>query len=938
MCLSLFCFSATKLYGAGNGSLNFNHFNSYNSGLSFDNINRIAQDSNGFIWIATEDGLNRYDGNSFTRYYKDELGVDSDFIVCLCADKNGNMWIGTDKGVTFYDYMQDCFIPLKEKSDKGTVANGRVTHITIDRQETVWMSVNELGLFSYRPANRELKNYFTENGHTTLPVNIRTFFIDNNDEFWFSLYFYDLWHSDSALQTIELVELKGWQPFDDIISIERNGSNNGIYVLGWQNGLCEVDLRKGTFANLIPNEKDFRPMGLVLDKEKKLWCATSGGLYMHDTITGTTTFITADTNDRFSLADENITAIFIDDSNGLWLGTFSSGLNYHTGFLENFEKYYMLDGGMLSGCFITDMEYDRNGRIWMASDKKGLLYFDLQTNELHSYNSASLPKSFFSICCDSGYIWLGSWKGVYRLNLGTGTTQRYSHLLSSYGKPDNKIHKIFKTSAEEILVGSSLGMMIYDPVANVFVNIDDFNGIYVTDIIEIANGDLWISTYANGIYRYNLHDRKIICRYGFDEKNNFHIPVDKIMSIYEDKEGRIWAGTYGAGIILFDSRENKFISFDGGNEKNIRIAFSMIEDDDGRMWVATSDGLVSFLYRQGDINHYSIQDGLLDNMIEGHSGVRTLDGNLYFSSYDGFIRFNPRRFWSNNRIPPLVITDFMIANRVVKPGRAGSPISNHINETSKITLAHNQNSFGFGLSLLGFNSPASKQLLYRLEGYDAEWNKLEGNSFHYSNVPAGEYKLHVKGVDSNGLWNDLHTPISVTVREIFFKTLLAKCIYVILFIGLIAFITWYTSHWTMKRERKKQENVRRIRESEMLHEKMIFLSNIIHEIKTPLTLIRTPLQNIMATGSFEREITEDLAVIGNNTDYLDKLVKELLDFVRIEEHGWILDYKRVDLVEKIELIYSNFKDTAKTKNLKMSFEHLLAGKRKGCWRRRVRAY
>lgn len=921
MCLLFFLIISVELNAVTNSKWNFTHFTSGDSGLSFNNINTISQDSNGFIWIATEDGLNRYNGNSFVCYYKEVLGINTDFITALCPDENGNMWIGTDKGATFYCYQEDRFIPLADKSDKGTIIDGKVTYISIDRNDKVWMSVNGLGLFSYNPKTKEIRNYFSENGATTLPVNIKTFFIDNNDEFWFSLYFSDLWHSDSRLQTITPVELKGWDKNDDIVAIERNPSNNNLYLASWQNGLCEVDLRKRTFTKLIPNQNNFIPMGLVLDREKKLWMATKTGLYMYDTINGTTSFITANKNDKFSLADENVTSVFMDDSNGLWVSTLATGLNYCAGFHKNFEKYYIVERDPLSGSFIMDMEDDKEGRVWMASEKKGLLYLDTKKNELHYYKSPSLPESILSICCDLGNIWMGTSTGIYKLNPKTGVVEEYSRMLENYGVIDNKIHRIFKTSCDEILAGSTLGIMRYDSALNAFVVIEDFNGVYVTDMIETPSGDLWVSSYANGIYRYSLKEKRIIGHYGYNEKDNLHLPVDKIMAIFQDGTQGIWAGTYGAGFMRYNSEEDRFVTPEGIDPKFVRIAFSMMEDDDGKIWIATSNGLVSMKYPDKDVNYYTTKDGLLDDMIDGHSGLKTSDGNIYFSSHNGFIRFNPRHFQSDNRIPPLVITDFMIGGKIIKPGEKESPLSKNINETSEIILSYNQNSFGFSLSLLGLASPASNQCWYKLEGYDSTWKKLDSESFYFTNIPAGNYTLYVKGVNSNGLWNETHTPISITVKEVFYKTAIAKFIYLLLLIIIVFFIVRYSSVSAVKKERRKQEEEKRIREKEIFSEKMTFFSNIIHEIKTPLTLIRTPLQNIMTTGGLDNETTEDLVVISNSTDYLDKLVKELLDFVRIAEQGWVLDYKQVNLIEKIEFLYFNFRETAKTKNLTQTLEY-----------------
>lgn len=920
LCLLPFAVSVECGAAAGDNRWYFSHFTSSYSGLSFNNVTAVSQDSNGFIWISTEDGLNRFDGISFERYYKEQLGVNTDFITSLCPDSEGNMWIGTDDGVTFYSHKDDCFFPVDKVSDKGTKISGKVTQISIDRDGTVWMSVNGLGLFSYYTATGELRNWFTENGHTVLPANIRSFYIDGNGEFWLALYFLDLWHSGASLESIEPVRLEGWKSNDDIMAIVRNPSDNSVYLAAWQNGLCSADLRKGTFRTVIENRIGFRPTDLAIDRDKGIWLSTTGGLFRYDSFSGTVERFGSSPEDKFSLADENATAVFVDRSNGLWVGTLSSGLNYSAEYQRNFDKYYLADNENLKGCYVMDMSDDHKGRIWLASEKKGLLYLDTSTGLVHRYRSSTLPESIFSICCDADGVWLGSWSGIFKLDPQSGRITAYTRGLGNNRQRDNKIYKLFKTSSDEILVGTTLGMLEYDSVSDTFAPVDGFEGVFVTGMVESLDGNLWVSSYANGIYKYSLKDNTILAHYDYDAQGSRHLPANKIMSVYLDEDGDLWAGSYGGGIMRYDRDRDAFETFDDSVLKNNRIAFSLIRDEDGRVWAATSKGLVSFEYPLEDIRYYTVNDGLLDEIVDGHTAIRASDGTMFFSSHNGVISFNPRRFHTDNRIPPIMLTDFFIGGNVVKPG-AGSPISTNINETQSIVLTHRQNSFGFSMVLLGFSSPASNRCFYRLEGYDKDWNHLDGKSFHYSNVPAGKYTLQIRGIDGNGLWNDSHPPVQIVVKEVFYKSTLAYIFYVLFTLGLVWGIVRYASTSAVKQERKRSEKAKRQREEELFHEKMNFFSSIIHEIKTPLTLIRTPLDNIMAAGGLEGETLKDLEVIGNSTDYLDKLVKELLDFIRIEEHGWVLEYKQVDIIEKIGFLYYNFKETARSKNLRMSFEH-----------------
>lgn len=360
----------------------------------------------------------------------------------------------------------------------------------------------------------------------------------------------------------------------------------------------------------------------------------------------------------------------------------------------------------------------------------------------------------------------------------------------------------------------------------------------------------------------------------------------------------------------------------GGGNLPSDINYRIIEDDSGNLWISTNKGLICFTPATLETKAYTTTDGLLNNEFNYNAGFKTSDGTLYFGSSDGFIRFNPRTFHTDTRVPEIVITDLRIGERIVKAGEEGSPLTCNIDQTQHIALNARQNSFGFGFALLGFASPASNTILCRLEGYDTRWRKVpESNRIFYSNIPAGSYRLQVKGVNSNGIWNDRHPAVEITVAQRFYKSTPAILLYVLLLIVASILVSHYFYRRAMKRERRRQDEYKRTREIELFNEKMSFFSNIVHEIKTPLTLIRTPLQNILASGECGGEVREDLMVINNNTEYLSQLVKELLDFVKIECLGYMLNCGNLDLIEKIGFLCFNFAETAKDSNLRLTFSH-----------------
>jgi len=450
LCL-LALFAAVPQAGAVNpGSRYFTHLKTTDSGLSYNCVHAIIQDSRGFIWLGTSDGLNRYDGMRFRTFHKNELGGNSGFIVSLCEDDRGNIWIGTDSGVVLYDAATDRFRALDTPSDRGTVIHNKVTTIKKDRQGMIWMAVNNQGLFSCDPESGTLKNYFVEAGRQTLPANITSFCFDVNNECWLSLYFSNLYHADKTLTEATPVEFgdRG-QLFrnDNIIEIIESPYNT-LYVASVDKGVCEIAPRSNKIRTLIPNaENRYVPESLFSGRDGELWAATTKGTYVYRPGSGETLHLTADRQDKFSLSDSHTLSVLVDDSDGIWIGTNAGGVNYSGAFHQNFDKYYIVGGEPLANCLVRGFADDGEGRLWITTEKSGLMTYSLKTKELRKYRNKQLPETLFGIDCDDGKLWLGSFQGLYRLDLKTGAVKVYSRRDESSSLHDNKIYSIYKTNA-----------------------------------------------------------------------------------------------------------------------------------------------------------------------------------------------------------------------------------------------------------------------------------------------------------------------------------------------------------------------------------------------------------------------------------------------------------------------------------------------------------
>lgn len=896
----------------------FINLNASNSALSFNKVHVITQDAKGFIWMGTADGLNRYDGRNFKTFGVEELGTESAFVVSLCADDKGNLWVGTDTGITCYNYEMDSFTPLSFLSDKGTSVANKVSKIAIDREGTVWFSVLHQGLFSYDGVS--LKNYFYENGEVTLPSGVRAFLKDNNGVFWLSLYFDDLYWSDDDLQSIHRAEIGTDGKFfsgDDIMSICRNPVSNTLFIASNNRGLCEVDSRTRSAKVLIPNDKGFIVEAMNCDRNQRVWLSTTKGLYCYDIAAGKAAHYTFDADNPYGVSENHIFDAYTDNSGGLWVATYSRGVDYSGSSQLLFDKLYSTsDGKSLSGALMRSMATDNAGNIWVASEEKGLYVYSRADAALRRYRSRVLPDNLFGIFHEEGRLWIGSLQGIYRLDIASGNIRLYSSSDHSADFKDSKIYTIFKSSDGGLYFGTTLGLFKYDRNSDSFHAVKDFEGVFVVDIIEDIKGNLWLASYADGIFRYSPETGEVD-NYRKRSKGK-SIPCDKIMSLFEDSSGRIWAASFGAGFFTLDD------SLGGGsfNQTSLdglpsNVFYKILEDNEGCLWLSSDKGLVAFNPSTGQLRSFTESDGLLDNDFNYNSAIKLPDGRMMFGSTNGMVLFNPSVMVVKSDLPDIVITDFTVNSKSVKPDKKDSYLERHVNETEKIILAPDDNSFGFSVSLLGSGLAAGNAADCMLVGYDHDWRKSTSDmKFSWENVPAGRYTLCVRGQEGGE-----HAPIEIVVRQKFYKSSFAIILYVLVVLMCAAgFIMWFWRRTTIKAEKTRKE-YERVKEEELFRDKLSFFANVIHEIKTPLTLIKTPLQNIMSVDKVTPDIKDDLAVITRSTDYLDQLVRELLDFIRLERHGYVLEYKTVDLIEKINFLCFNFSDTARTKNIRLDFRH-----------------
>lgn len=347
----------------------------------------------------------------------------------------------------------------------------------------------------------------------------------------------------------------------------------------------------------------------------------------------------------------------------------------------------------------------------------------------------------------------------------------------------------------------------------------------------------------------------------------------------------------------------------------------MVEDESGAFWLTTNSGLARFNLATGAIKVYTTANGLPSDQFNYRSSFKDKDGMIYFGSIDGFVAFNPETFSENKYVPSAVITDFLLFNKEMRAGVKDSPLMKNITFSDKIVLRADQNSFSFRLAALGYQAPKMNQLMYKLDGFDEEWLTVgESPLVTYSNLHYGNYVFRVKASNSDGIWNKDETVLHIRILPPFYLSVWAYIIYVLLFVGFFVYLYLYLRSRNNRKQQRQMEKFEQEKEREIYNAKFDFFTNVAHEIRTPLTLIKGPLENIILNKNVDIETREDLNIMEQNTERLLNLTNQLLDFRKTERQGFSLNFTRCNISEVVKETYLRFTSLAKQKNLEFALK------------------
>jgi ligand-binding sensor domain-containing protein len=777
--------------------IRFDHL-SVKEGLSQGNVLDIYQDKLGFIWIASEDGLNLYDGYTCTIFRnnpKDSTSISNNNIYSIAEDGNGNLWLGTQGGLNRYDRVRNVFDRYTKNSGKnGSLSDNIVICVFLDSKNNVWAGTAN-GLNRFDPANNTFKQFLNDPANSTsLPHNeIKAIFEDTQNHIWIGTS-----GGLSMLGADEKSFINYTHNPDDPTSLSSNkittlyqDQKDNVWV-GTIDGGLNLMSANGKFTRYAPDANDpesiASPFIHNLDESSggDLWIATDGGLNLKN-INGKFKRIVADPEDENSLSSGIVTKVYFDRQDRVWVGTRFGGVNIYDKEKYAFWhfKHNSNEQNSINNNTINSFEEDEKGNIWIATDGGGLNYYDrasgVFSHLVHDeHNKNSLPgNKVLSVKLDNrGGLWAGMW--------GTGLTyydrvnKRFRHYLSDPNDPaslgDNNIFYIMEDRKGNLWMATwGSGICKYDKKTDTFKtyahdssNPNSISGQIAIHIIEDHNGMIWIATRQAGLNMFDPETETFVhYKAGTAEGD---LTENAVFTLFEDSSQRLWVGTNGGGLNLFDSNTKKFNAFRQNDGLPNDVIMGIVEDDQKNLWVSTNKGLCKFNPDKQTFKNYDEGDGLQSNQFNRWAFMKLTSGELLFGGINGFNLFNPTKILDNPYKPPVYITDFKLYNKSVPIGEK-EVLKKNIIFTEAVMLDYTQNFFSFDFTALNYRQSAKNQYQYIMEGFQDEWIDAGGErKVSYTNLSPGDYTFRVRASNNDGVWNMEGAALKITVIPPFWRT------------------------------------------------------------------------------------------------------------------------------------------------------------------------
>lgn len=907
-------------------------FYSTDKDLSNSLINKVYQDKRGFIWVATEDGLNKFDGNRFIVYKKNKNEPDAllnNYVKTLFEDSKGRFWIACINGIQIYDQATHTFQSIPIRHNRDNMAPQTSANIIELQNGEIWLGTYGGGIISLKEnefipqeeLNKKIQSYF-----------IQTIYEDSKQNIWIATENKGLFCYTPSNGQLQNFTAPGQLTSEDI-SCFCEDKEGTLFISTLNGGLMKLNPSNSQFTP-IPYKGNNRLSikTLTIDNNNNLYIGTEGfGLKIYNRSTNSIDDYDVH-NGVFDLSSSKVHSILEDKDGNLWLGIFQKGLLMIPSMPNkfNYYGYKSFPKSEIGSSCVMSILVDRQNVAWIATDNDGLYAVNDEGKQILHFkeegSNRSAPRNIICLLEDSEHkLWIGSYlSGLTLMNKQTGVCTPVNEQLSTPKASDNKkIFCIAEDRNQHIWVGTYgsgvYKMDISGKVINQYQSSKSQNenwqvnklcNDWINCIIEDNEGLLWIGT-CNGLSCFNPKTENFI---NYLSQNNL-LPNTFVHTLLQDDKGFIWVGT-SEGLYKFDKRTQKFSIYTTQQGLPSDVICGMVQDDMNNYWISTHQGMSKLIAGTETFINYTASDGIQGNEFTRGAFYKDHRGKIYFGGTGGVTSFYPKDIAEPDKKLRIEITDFILGNHSV---RKGDMLGKHaitdsdVMDATRFTLTYEQNSFRMELSTLDFANPERIIYQYKIKELETNWlNTSPGmNRVSYANLSPGTYTLMVRAKDNKST-SDIRT-VEIVVTPPWYNTWWAKVLWSCLLVLVLYALTMYV----ISRIHRRQEIMKQRHQEQINEAKLQFFINISHEIRTPMTLIISPLEKLIAEHSEKQQV---YLMIYRNAQRILRLINQLMDIRKLDKGQMHLKFRETDMVGFIEDLMQTFNYQAQKKNITFTFD------------------
>ena len=908
-------------------------FYSTDKELSNSLINAIYQDRRNYIWIATEDGLNKYDGVKFTTY-KSVKGnpktLKNNYVRTLFEDSSGRFWIGCINGLMLYNRAEDTFDEVKLFKN-GANIEPHITSIIESNTHQIWITTDQ-GLLII-DSNRDSYHLNSKFSRLLCSSSLVAVFQDSRRDFW-------ILSDDQGLNRYSPTTKKLYS----YKSPTKIGSNltsaicedhlGNIFVGTLTSGLFKFNRVTNKFEQIVyaKSQQGLPVKCLLVDRQKNLLVGTDGmGMKVYNEKRNMLEDIVMQSS-LLDFSKMKIHSVLQDKEGNLWTGIFQKGVYFTPNNPNRFTTLgsKSFNKNIIGSSCVMSILKDNDNIVWVGTDNDGIYGVGNNGKVKHYSHNAmnSVSNTIMCIFQDSNHdIWLGSYlNGLSKFNKNNGICTYYNHISQAIGNNflSNKVMCITEDKQKNLWIGTNgAGLYSFDLKTQTYKQhyaLDGGrNGKLPNDgincVLHDRDGFIWIGTFK-GVCKINPQTTEIV---NFTTKNNI-LPGSIVYAMVEDHKGNIWIGTT-EGLACYDKKKKQSRLYTMADGLPSNVICGIQEDENGNIWLSTHMGISKLLVAENKfVNHYAF-DGLQGNEFTKGATFRARNGEMFFGGISGVSSFYPRQINDLRKQLKVYLTELYILDVPIKKGdnsrnKNQQVISRFISDVDTIHLSYKDNMFSLEFSTFDFGNSERVYYRYKMEGLNSEWmNTQQGISrINFTNISYGTYKLKVMAC----IQGNMSSPkeFVIIISPPWYLSWWAKTFYFILFLLLSLGITKYI----LNQIEHKQELMRREHAEQINEAKLQFFINISHEIRTPMTLIISPLEKLISENT-DKEKQKVYQMMYRNGQRILRLINQLMDIRKIDKGLMFVKMRETDIVGFIDDLMQTFEYQANKHNIHFEFRH-----------------